>query len=217
MRGWQKSRRKRCPAVPPKLHRQANAPDHSWEDEEKKNESRKLKEMKGRRERKRKEEAGGLLPVAYIPLVMPALAFNWVLALSVMAILQTWHKFGNMTAEGLSHAIWMRTQHFVWGFLWDLLWMNVACARSELACRCKPDLTESVCVYVCVCVCFFLINTCLCIKRWVISICLSGCVCRRTACMCSPVCLEHTCMSVRVCVSLCEPVRDRQRQRGLER
>lgn len=45
--------------------------------------------MKGRRERKRKEEAGGLLPVAYIPLVMPALAFNWVLALSVMAILQT--------------------------------------------------------------------------------------------------------------------------------
>lgn len=88
--------------------------------------------MTGRRERERKEKAGGVLPVAYIPLVMPALAFNWVLALSVMAILQTWHKFGNMTAEGLSHAIWMRTRHFVWGFLWDFLWMNVVCVRMNL-------------------------------------------------------------------------------------
>lgn len=31
----------------------------------------------------------GLLPVAYIPLDMPALAFIWVLAYSMMAILQT--------------------------------------------------------------------------------------------------------------------------------
>lgn len=38
--------------------------------------------------REKEEKAGGLLPVAYIPLVMPALAFNWVLARSMMAILQ---------------------------------------------------------------------------------------------------------------------------------
>lgn len=41
-----------------------------------------------RRERERKEKAGGLLPVAYILLVMHALAFNRVLACSKMAILQ---------------------------------------------------------------------------------------------------------------------------------
>lgn len=39
--------------------------------------------------RETKGKAGGLLPVAYIPLVMPALAFNRVLACSVMAVLQT--------------------------------------------------------------------------------------------------------------------------------
>lgn len=54
-----------------------------------KNKKRKLKGMTGERERGREEKAGGLLPVAYIPLVMPAPAFNWVLAHSMMAILQT--------------------------------------------------------------------------------------------------------------------------------
>lgn len=37
----------------------------------------------------RQEKAGGLLPVAYIPFDMPALAFNLVLAHCMVAILQT--------------------------------------------------------------------------------------------------------------------------------
>lgn len=115
IRRRRKRRKKRCPAVPPRLQRQAYALGHSWEDK---------KTTGMRRERERKEKAGGLLPVAYILLVMHALAFNRVLACSKMAILQAWHRFRYMTARGgLSHAIWMKTRHFVQSLFCNLLWM----------------------------------------------------------------------------------------------
>lgn len=78
-------RRERGPAVPPRLHRQANAPGHSLEDDT----TMKKKVEEDEEREGRQEKAGGLLPVAYIPFDMPALAFNLVLAHCMVAILQT--------------------------------------------------------------------------------------------------------------------------------